>query len=267
MQLRCERQFYLFFWVNGNSMFYFFWVNMNFGRKYIVCGSCLFKNSFALADSAPSCGSGRISGGCRLGCALGSRKRQQICRSSGGSSIGSCGIGCCGGGGSVGAAAAGCTLTVGAAGRGLVGAGGVLRLRPRGSHYALAARASPSRLALRPRGSGFALAARASRSRLALRARGSHYALAARASPSRLGFALAAHATRSRLGLRRRRQWKRRRRMLALAARATRSQARASPSRLGFALAARLRPNTTIKQQSSGRKSCFGSAAAYLPQR
>ena len=26
-------------------------------------------------------------------------------------------------------------------------------------------------------------------------------------------------------------------------------------------------PNTTIKQQSSGRKSCFGSAVAYLPQR
>jgi hypothetical protein len=34
-----------------------------------------------------------------------------------------------------------------------------------------------------------------------------------------------------------------------------------------YALAARLRSNTTIKQQSSGRKSCFGSAAAYLPQR
>jgi hypothetical protein len=27
------------------------------------------------------------------------------------------------------------------------------------------------------------------------------------------------------------------------------------------------RPNTTIKQQSSGCKSCFGSAAAYLPHR
>jgi hypothetical protein len=114
-----------------------------------------------------------------LGCALGSWKRQQICCSSGGSSIGSCGIGCCGGGGSVGAAAVGCTLTVGAAGRDLVGAGGVLRLCPRGSHYALATWASPSRLALRPRGSGFALAAHAMRSRLRLRPRGS-------ALPSRL---------------------------------------------------------------------------------
>ncbi len=36
---------------------------------------------------------------------------------------------------------------VGAAGCGLVGAGGVLGLRPRGSRCALAARASPSRLA------------------------------------------------------------------------------------------------------------------------
>ncbi len=147
----------------------------------VVCGSCLFKNSFALADSAPSCGLGRISGGCRLGCALGLRKRQQICRSSGGSSIGSCGIGCCGGGGSVGAAAAGCTLTVGAAGSGLVGAEGVLRLCPRGSHYALAAWASPSRLALHPRGLGCSGggggggsgsdSGKCSPSRLALRAR------------------------------------------------------------------------------------------------
>jgi hypothetical protein len=45
------------------------------------------------------------------------------------------------------------TLTVGAAGRGLVRAGGVLRLCPGGSRYALAA-------------SGFALAALATRSRL-----------------------------------------------------------------------------------------------------
>jgi hypothetical protein len=35
----------------------------------------------------------------------------------------------------------------------------------------------------------------------------------------------------------------------------------------GFALAAWLCTHTTIKQQSSGRKSFFGSAAAYLPQR
>jgi hypothetical protein len=163
-----------------------------------------------------------------LGCALGSRKRQQICRSSGGSSIGSCGISCCGGGGSMGAAATGYTLTVGAAGRGMVGAGGVLRLRPCSLHYALAARATPSRLGFHPRGS--------------------RYALATRALPSRLGFALAAHAMRSRLGLQRRRrwrrrQWKQRRQMLALAACATQSRLGlrprgsalpASPSRLAL---------------------------------
>ena len=40
---------------------------------------------------------------------------------------------------------------VGAAGCGLVGAGGVLRLRPRGSRCALAARALPSRLVVRIR--------------------------------------------------------------------------------------------------------------------
>ncbi len=44
-----------------------------------------------------------------------------------------------------------------AAGRGLVGAWGVLRLRPHGSRYALAARASPSWFALLARGLGFAL--------------------------------------------------------------------------------------------------------------
>ncbi len=38
---------------------------------------------------------------------------------------------------------------VGAAGRGLVRAGGVLGLRPRGSRYVLAARALPLRFALR----------------------------------------------------------------------------------------------------------------------
>jgi hypothetical protein len=138
-----------------------------------MCGSCLCKNSFALANSAPSCGSGHISGGCRLGCALGLRKRQQICRSSGGSSIGSCGIGCCDGGGCVGAAAAGCTLTVGAAGRGLVAAGGVLRLRPRSLHYALMACTTPLRLGLCPCGLRYALATWASPLRLTLRARGS----------------------------------------------------------------------------------------------
>ncbi len=49
--------------------------------------------------------------------------------------------------------------------------------------------------------------------------------------------------------------------------------AQASPSwlalcacSLGFALAAWLCPHTSIKQQSSGQKICFGSAAAYLPQ-
>ncbi len=36
---------------------------------------------------------------------------------------------------------------------------------------------------------------------------------------------------------------------------------------LGFALAAQLRPHITIKQHSSGRKRCFGSATTYLPQR
>ncbi len=135
------------------------------------------------------CGSGHISGGCRLGCALGLQKQQQICRSSGGSRIGSCGIGCCDGGGSVGVAAAGCTLTVGAAGCGLVGARGVLRLCPRGLHYALATQTSPSRLTLCPCGSRYALAACATPSRLGLRPRGLGFALAAHALCSRLGFA------------------------------------------------------------------------------
>ncbi len=97
------------------------------------------------------------------------RKRQQICHSSGGSSIGSCGIGCCGGGGSVGAAGAGCTLTVRAVECGLVGAGGVLRLCPCGSRYTLTAWALPSRLALRARGSGLAITACTTRLRLGRR--------------------------------------------------------------------------------------------------
>jgi hypothetical protein len=99
-----------------------------------------------LLQTLRPCGSGYISGGCRLGCALGPWKQQQICCGSSGSSIGSCGISCCGGSGSVGASAVGCTLTVGAARRCLVRAGGVLRLCPCGSCYALAAWASPSRL-------------------------------------------------------------------------------------------------------------------------
>jgi hypothetical protein len=49
------------------------------------------------------------------------------------------------------------TLTVGAAGHGLVGAGGVLGLCPRGLCYVLTARASPSWLALRAHGLDFAL--------------------------------------------------------------------------------------------------------------
>jgi hypothetical protein len=213
-----------------------------------------------------------------LGCALGLRKRQQICRSSGGSSIGSCVIGCCGGGGSVGAAAVGCTLTVGAARRGLVVAGGVLRLCPRGSHYALAAWAlplwltlrhaacaTPSRLALRPCSLGFALAARALPSRLGLCPHGSRYALAAWSAAAAAVAAVAVAAVE------------------AKAANARPCGFHYTLAGSGFALvtwlcpllprdlrytlAARLRPNTTIKQQSRGRKSCFGSAAAYLPQR
>jgi hypothetical protein len=77
---------------------------------------------------------------------------------------------------------------VGAARRSLVGAGGGLKLHPRGLHYALTARALPLWLALQPRG---------------LR-----YALAAQALPSRLGFALAAHATHLPLGLRLQRRWR-----------------------------------------------------------
>ncbi len=60
------------------------------------------------------------------------------------------------------------TLMVRAAGHGLVGARGVLGLRPRGSRYALAACATRSRLALRAHDLGFALAVRATRSRLGL---------------------------------------------------------------------------------------------------
>jgi hypothetical protein len=125
--------------------------------------------------------------------------------------------------------------------------------------FALAARATPSRLALRPRGSRYALVARALPARLALRPRGSRYALAG-------------HATRSRLGLRRRRrwrrrQWKRRQRMLALTAHATRSQARALPSRLALrarGLALPKHNNQTAKQrpQKLLRQRCRLSAEA-----
>ena len=53
---------------------------------------------------------------------------------------------------------------VGAAGHGLVGAGGVPGLRPRGSGFALAAWASTLQFVLRAHSSGFALAVRAMRS-------------------------------------------------------------------------------------------------------
>ncbi len=56
------------------------------------------------------------------------------------------------------------TLMVRAAGRGLVGAGGVLGLRPCGSRYALPVRALPSRFVLHAHSSGFALAVRITRS-------------------------------------------------------------------------------------------------------
>ncbi len=46
-----------------------------------------------------------------------------------------------------------------------------------------------------------------------------------------------------------------------------RSASPALPSRLALRAPGSARPNTTIKQQSSGRKSCFGNAAAYLPHR
>ena len=81
-------------------------MNVNFGKK-IVCDSCLFKIASPLQTLWVGLHLRR-----RLGCALGSWKRQQICRSTESSSIGSCGIGCCGGGGSVGATAAGCAVTV-----------------------------------------------------------------------------------------------------------------------------------------------------------
>ncbi len=210
-----------------------------------------------------------------MGCALGLWKRQQICRNSSGSSIGSCGIGCCGGSGSVGAAAVGCILMVGAAKRSLVGAGGVLRLCPCGSRYALAAWALPLRLALRPRGLRYAHAAWALPSRLALCPCGLGFALAARLCPLGSCYVLVAWAAAAAA-------------VAAAAVEATAANAchcglhyalagsgfalvarlcLLCPHGSRYALTARLCPNTTIKQQSSGRKSCFSSAAAYLPQR
>ncbi len=139
--------------------------------------------------------------------------------------------------------------------------------------FALAARAIPSRLELRPRGLRYALAACTMRSWLALRARGLRYALAAWLCPLRSRYALAAQAGAA---------------AAAAAVEATAANARPCGSHYvlagsGFALAARLCPlrprglryalaawlcpNTTIKQQSSGRKNCFGSAATYLLKR
>jgi hypothetical protein len=89
--------------------------------------------------------------------------------------------------------AAGCTLRVRAAGSDLVGAGGVLGLCPHGSGFALTARALPSRLGLCPHGSGFALTARTLPSRLGLCPHGSGFALTAWALPWR--FALRAHSS------------------------------------------------------------------------
>ena len=59
------------------------------------------------------------------------------------------------------AAAAGCTLTVGTSGRGLVEAGGVLRLCPCGSHYVIVAWVLPLQLVLHACSLDFALAAAA----------------------------------------------------------------------------------------------------------
>jgi hypothetical protein len=140
-----------------------------------------------------------------------------------------------------------------------------LALCPCSLGFALAACAMPSRLALRPCGLGFALAACAT-----------HYALAARASPLRLGFALVTYTTHLQLGLRQqrrwqRRQWKQRRQMLALAARATRLQAWASPLRLGFAhfaLAARATHSWlgfAQTQQSNSKAAAAKAALAALP--
>ncbi len=139
-----------------------------------------------------------------------------------------------------------------------------LGLCSRGLRYALAACATPLRLGLCPCGL-----------RYALRSRGSGFTLAAWLCPRDLHYALAAWAAAATA-------------VAAAAVEATEANACPCGSRyplagLGFALAARLcplrprgsrytlmarlRPNTTIKQQSSGRKSCFGSAATYLPQR
>ncbi len=166
------------------------------------------------------------------------------------------------GDGSVGAAAAGCTLTVGAAGRGLVGAGGVLRFCPRGLRYALAAWALPLWLGLCPCRLGFAFAAGATRLLLGLCPR----ILTLPALPSWL--ALCAHdlscggggggsgsdgggSSPLRLMLRTPGLG------FALAAQLCPIRARGSH----YALAARLCPHTTIKSKSAAAK----AASAALP--
>jgi hypothetical protein len=132
-----------------------------------------------------------------------------------------------------------------------------LALCPCSLRYALVACATPSQLALRACSLGFALAAW-------LCPCGSRYALAA--------WAVAAAAAAAGVAA-----------VEVTAANACPRGSRYALAGLGFALAAwlcllrsrgscytlaaRLCPNTTIKQQSSDRKSCFGSAAAYLPQR
>ncbi len=100
-------------------------------------------------------GLGRISGGCRLGrcpwltkvaANLPQQRWQQHLQPRCHRLLrwrGQHGSGC---GGRVGVAVAGCTLTIRAAGRSLVGAGCVLRLCPSSLCYTLAAQASPLRL-------------------------------------------------------------------------------------------------------------------------
>ena len=78
------------------------------------------------------------------------------------------------------------TLKVGAAGCGLVGAGGVIRLCPHCLCFALVAHALPLRLGLCPCGSGFALVAPGLPLRLALHPCGSRFALTAHVLPLRL---------------------------------------------------------------------------------
>ncbi len=133
------------------------------GRK-LVCSSCFFKSSFALADSVRPCswlGSylrwlqiGLFLWLAKVAANLSQQRQQQHLQLQWHWLLrwwwqyGS------GRGGSIRAAAASCTPTVGAAGCGLVGARGVLRLHPCSLCYALVQCAHCS---------GFALAARATR--------------------------------------------------------------------------------------------------------